>query len=144
MSGSVSRSSAGGRSLCERQPDPVEWAGRVVGAAALTMGRPPEIEAALALAEQPDHWPQARLVFDRLRRRSLEEDKPLASEEELFFRLAELVAKLAHNSSGQRPPFDHDSGWRVGPLAYRLAVEMADSSLCDRLAVALGGWPDEV
>lgn len=39
------------------------------------------------------------------------------------------------------PHFDHHAGWQIGPIAYRLASEVQDPALQDRLASALGGWP---
>ena len=102
----------------------------------------PEIDEALNLAQVQDQWKHARDLFDRIRRRSLDQGSPLSQGQTLLFRLADLVAKLAHNTSGQRPPFDHDSGWRVGPTAYLLAVETGDPILLDRLTTALGSWPE--
>ncbi|TPQ22157.1 hypothetical protein [Streptomyces sporangiiformans] len=129
-----------GRNLFQQQQEPVLWAGSVLGAAARKMGRSPEIDEALILAEREDQWPRGREVFDRIRRRSLSREDPLTEEHALYFALAELVAKLAHNAAGQRPPFDHDSGWRVGPTAYRLAGATDDPELHEDLTRALGGW----
>lgn len=133
-----------GRNLFQQQQEPVVWAGSVLAAAARKMGRSPEIDEALILAEREDQWPRGREVFDRIRRRSLSREDPLNEEHALYFALAELVAKLAHNAAGQRPPFDHDSGWRVGPTAYRLAGATDDPELHEDLARALGGWPQDI
>ncbi|MGW0538723.1 hypothetical protein [Streptomyces sp. NPDC003032] len=137
-----------GRNLFQQQREPVVWAGSVLAAAARTMGQSPEIDEALILAEREDQWLRGREVFDRIRRRSLSlslsREHPLAEEHALYFALAELVAKLAHNAAGQRPPFDHDSGWRIGPTAYRLAAATDDPELHEHLARVLGGWPQDV
>ncbi|MEU0072053.1 hypothetical protein ABZ027_21255 [Streptomyces sp. NPDC006332] len=133
-----------GRNLFQQQQEPVAWAGSVLAAAARRRGQSPEIDEALNLAEREDHWPRGREVFDRIRQRSLSKEAPLAEEDALRFALAELVAKLAHNAAGQRPPFDHDSGWRVGPTAYRLAAATDDPELREHLTRALGGWPQDV
>lgn len=74
--------------------------GGVLAAAARKMGRSAEIDEALILAEREDRWPRGREVFDRIRLRSLSREHPLAEERSLYFRLAELVAKLAHNAAG--------------------------------------------
>ncbi|PSM39081.1 hypothetical protein C6Y14_34315 [Streptomyces dioscori] len=133
-----------GRNLFQQQQDPVVWAGSVLAAAARRMGRSPEIDEALILAEREDQWPRGREVFDRIRRRSLNREDPLTEEHALYFALAELVTKLAHNAAGQRPPFDHDSGWRVGPTAYRLARATDDPELHQDLTQTLGGWPQDI
>ncbi|WP_078993026.1 hypothetical protein [Streptomyces sp. MMG1121] len=130
-----------GRSRFEGQPARVAWAGSVLRAASQSFGGFPEVDDALLLADTEERWPQAREVFDRLRRRSLEQDLPLNEEQALLFTLAELVAKVAHNASGARPPFDHDSGWRIGPIAYRLASGTDDPQLRAELTTALGGEP---
>jgi hypothetical protein len=133
-----------GRNLFQQQQEPVVWAGSVLAAATRKTGRSPEIDEALILAQREDQWPRGREVFDRIRRRSLSREDPLAEDHALYFALAELVAKLAHNASGQRPPYDHDSGWRVGPTAYRLAAASDDPELHEHLTRALGGWPQDV
>ncbi|MEU7295201.1 hypothetical protein AB0A76_18605 [Streptomyces exfoliatus] len=142
MSGSVDWLAQWGRSLFERQRVPVEWAGKVVEAASVHLGKPAEIEAAVALAQDRTQWPTGRAVFDETRRRGLAPNQPFTAAESLYFRLAELVAKLAHNAAGPPPPFDYHAGWQVGPIAYRLALEVGDPALRDHLAAALGDWPD--
>lgn len=130
-----------GRDVFRRQQQPVVWAAGVLAAAAHSLGAPDEIGDALALAESEDRWVNARDVFDRLRRRTLEQDPPFDAAQSAFFRLAELVAKVAHNATGPQAPFDHHSGWSIGPMAYRLAETVGDPGLRDRLAAALGAWP---
>ncbi|MFH8612847.1 hypothetical protein ACH4D5_35780 [Streptomyces sp. NPDC018029] len=128
-----------GRSLFERQRQPVAWAGQVLEAAVLSLGRTPEIDAALEMASDSTQWSQGRDLCDRVRRSSLEGERRTA--EYLLLGLAELVGKLAHNEAGPYPHFDRHAGWQIGPLAYRLAVEVQDPALQDRLASALGSWP---
>ncbi|UXY33282.1 hypothetical protein [Streptomyces albidocamelliae] len=128
-----------GRALFERQRQPVIWASLVLKAATLRLGSTPEIDEILQMAADETQWSHGRDFFDRVRHVSLEaEDRPAV---QLLFRLAELVGKLAHNAAGPPPYFDHHSGWQVGPVAYRLAVEVEDPSLQDGLATALGDWP---
>ncbi|MFF9024449.1 hypothetical protein [Streptomyces eurythermus] len=128
-----------GRSLFERQQHPVTWAGRVLEAASLSLGRTPEIEAALEMAADQTQWSHGRDLFERVRRSSLDSAEQPAPE--LLSRLAELVGKLAHNAAGPFPHFDHHAGWQIGPIAYRLAVETQDPALRNRLASVLGSWP---
>ncbi|MEU0622394.1 hypothetical protein ABZ329_16280 [Streptomyces rubiginosohelvolus] len=141
MSGSTDWLARWGRSLFERQQEPVVWAGKVLEAAALHLDRPVEIETAVTLAADRTQWPTGRAVFDEIRRRGLAPNQPFTAAESLYFRLAELVAKLAHNAAGP-PPFDFHAGWQVGPIAHRLAVEVGDPQMRGRLAAALGDWPE--
>ncbi|WP_143668383.1 hypothetical protein [Streptomyces sp. f150] len=97
-----------GRSLFERQQQPVTWAAHVLEAASLSLGRTPEIEAALEMAADRTQWGRGRELFDRVRRSSLSSEDRLT--EQLVFRLAELVGKLAHNAAGPYPHFDHHAG----------------------------------
>lgn len=132
-----------GRSRFEKQPTPVAWAGSVLRAANRNLGDFPEVDNALLLAEAEERWPQAREVFDRLRRRSLDQNGPLNEEQALLFTLAELVAKVAHNAAGMRPPFDHDSGWRIWPVAHRLISITDNPELQCELTTALGEGPED-
>jgi deoxyribonuclease V len=130
---------AWGRALFERQPHPVTWAGRVLEAADFGPGGAPEIQAALELAADPARWSRGRDVFDLVRQGGARyEGRPA---EQLLFRLAEIVGKLAHNVAGPYPHFDHHAGRQVGPLACRLAAEVRDPAPQRRLAAALGDWP---
>ncbi|MGW1656750.1 hypothetical protein [Streptomyces atratus] len=86
-----------GRNLFQQQREPVVWAGSVLAAAAREMGQSPEIDEALILAEREDQWPRGREVFDRIRRRSLSREDPLADEHALYFALAELVVGVQLN-----------------------------------------------
>jgi deoxyribonuclease V len=113
-----------GRTLYERQADPVTWAGRVLEAAAQESGRTPEIDAALELASDRERWHRGREVFDLVRGHGPQDG--LGAERELLYRLAELVAKVAHNAAGPPPYFDHHAGWQIGPLARRIAATAQD------------------
>ncbi len=128
-----------GRSLFEQQRHPVTWAGHVLEAASPRLDRTPEIEAALEMAADQAQWSRGRELFDLVRHSSLRGENLPA--EQLLFRLAELVGKLAHNVAGPPPHFDHHAGWQIGPIAYRLAVEARDPAFQVRVATALGSWP---
>ncbi|MCX5359391.1 hypothetical protein OG864_11840 [Streptomyces sp. NBC_00124] len=56
-------------------------------------------------------------------------------ERELLYRLAESVAKVAHNAAGPPPYFDHEAGWQIGPVARRIA---ATAQAPHRIEVLLG------
>ncbi len=135
------RTRSWGRSLFEGQAAPVLWAARVLEAAAGGRGRTPEIDAALRLAGERDAWSRAREVFDLVRAHRIAAEDRLTDEDRLRLRLAELVAKIAHNAAGPPPFFDYHAGWQIGPLAVRLAMTARDASLRDRVETALGDWP---
>lgn len=132
-----------GRSLYECQPDPVLWTGGVLQgtAEALELDDSPDIQSALRLVLKRDERRGARVIFDQIRRRRLDKKNPLIVTEDLLLRLAEIVAKLAHNASGETPQFDYDTGWQVGPIVYRMASEIPGLTHRDLLASALGDWP---
>ncbi|CCK26075.1 Endonuclease V [Streptomyces davaonensis JCM 4913] len=129
------RSRSWGRTLYERQRDPVTWAGRVLAAAAGEGPRSPAIEAVLAMAADRDQWSRGTELFGRARGAGIH------AEDQLLFRLAELVAKLAHNAAGEPPYYDYHAGWAIGPLACRIAAASPDPALRHRLEAALGDWP---
>ncbi len=130
-----------GRSLFERQPLPVAWAGRVLAAAAAGLGRTPEIDAAVELAGDRDRWSRGSEVFGLVRGRGLDAWEHPTDQQRLLVRLAELVGKVAHNEAGPPPFYDHHAGWQIGPLAVRIATSAPDPAVRERIAEALGDWP---
>lgn len=130
-----------GRSVFERQPLPVTWAGRVLAAAAEGLGRTPEIDAAVELAADRARWSRGSEVFGLVRGRGLDAWEYPTEQQRLLIRLAELVGKVAHNEAGHPPFYDHHAGWQIGPIAVRLATSASDPSVRDRIAEALGDWP---
>ncbi len=43
---------------------------------------------------------------------------------EIYFNLAESVAKITYNSSGEHAPFDYDSGFYIPKLALELTNKL--------------------
>lgn len=130
-----------GRSVFERQPLPVTWAGRVLAAAAEGLGRTAEIDAAVELAADRARWSRGSEVFGLVHGRGLDAWEYPTEQQRLLIRLAELVGEVAHNEAGAPPFFDHHAGWQIGPIAVRLATSASDPSVRDRIAAALGDWP---
>ncbi|MFI6875772.1 hypothetical protein ACIBL6_20285 [Streptomyces sp. NPDC050400] len=132
-----------GQSLYERQQDPLLWAGEVLQgvAEALGMEDSPDVRIALRLVSERDEGGGARAAFDQIRRRRLHKGNSIVVAEGLLLRLAEIVAKIAHNESGGTPPFDYDAGWQVGPIVYRMVSEVPGFTRNDLLFSSLGGWP---
>ena len=130
-----------GRSLFERQAAPVTWAGRVLEAAAGGPDRTPEVAAALELARDFERWSRGRELFALVRGSGATDEAQLTEERRIVLRLAELVGKVAHNTAGPPPYFDHHAGWQIAPLAWRLATVTRDPAVRDRIADALGEPP---
>jgi deoxyribonuclease V len=124
-----------GRTLFESQRDPVAWAGRVLEAAVAEGDRVPELQAVVAMAADRGEWSRGRALFGRVR------GAGTGAEDQLVFRLAEQVARVAHNAAGQPPYFDHHAGWDIGPLARRIAAASPDPALRARLEAELGDRP---
>lgn len=119
----------------------MNWAGRVLAAAAEGLGRTPEIDAAVELAADRARWSRGSEVFGLVRGRGVDAWEHPTEQHRLLIRLAELVGKVAHNEAGPAPFFDHHAGWQIGSIAVRLATSAPDPSVRDRIAEALGDWP---
>lgn len=132
-----------GRSVFERRRDPVTWAGGVLAAAVEGTAPAPEISAVLDLVADRDRWSDGRQVFAQVRAVIPIGADAAGEQRFLLGLLAELVAKLAHNEAGPAPFFDHDTGWRIAPLAVRLAEAGGDPAVRGRIAEALGEWPPD-
>ncbi|WP_416971757.1 hypothetical protein [Streptomyces sp. 4F14] len=139
------RVSSWGRFLYERQRDPILWAGGVLQGVADVLGLDgsPHIQSVLRLVSERSEWWGARAIFDQIRQYRLNEGNSLAIGEDQLLRLAEIVAKLAHNASGETPLFDREAGWQIGPIVYRIASEVPEVAHRALLASVLGGWPVE-
>lgn len=132
-----------GRSVFERRRDPVTWAGGVLAAAVEGAAPAPEISAVLDLVADRDRWSDGRQVFEQVRAAIPIGADAAGEHRYLLGLLAELVAKLAHNEAGPAPFFDHHTGWRIAPLAVRLAEAGGDPAVRSRIAEALGEWPPD-
>ncbi|MEU5097461.1 hypothetical protein [Streptomyces sp. NPDC020996] len=117
----------------------MSWAGRVFEAAARGTGPAPGVAAAVELAR--DRWSRGREEFELIRGGLAAAGERLTHEQRVLSRLAELVAKVAHNVAGPPPYFDHHAGWQMGLLAWRLATATDDPAVRARIAGALGGTP---
>ncbi|SDZ81427.1 hypothetical protein SAMN05192529_10288 [Arachidicoccus rhizosphaerae] len=78
------------------------------------------------IIENKDRWKEAHVQFTRIRVYGLDNKnyKP-----ENYLRLAELVAKVTYNASGQVDPFDYDSGHYIASLALKATEYFDDSRL---------------
>lgn len=56
---------------------------------------------------------------------------------ESFLLLAENIAKVTYNASGQPAPFDADSGWYIPSLALQTARSFKDTRLMDEVQATI-------
>ena len=128
-----------GRRLFERQPTPVEWSLRVLEAIEHLSPGITEVAAILESGRDRVRWVQGHAVFDAARRRYLREPRGTPTAAVLNF--AELVAKVVYNATDPPGPFDEDSGWYIGPLAFLITKAADDPALTATVRTALGDWP---
>lgn len=120
-----------GRQIFEALPVAarVPWAGRVLRACAGAIHEPvpPEVDEVLALTASPSRWRDGHTAFGGVRLRTLDAARgTLSPQLAALLHVAELVAKVTYNASGEPAPFDADSGWRLGPAAMALSDCLAE------------------
>lgn len=87
---------------------------------------PTPIKKLFPIIDNKDRWKEAHEQFTKIRRFLLDNSK---YQPETYLLLAELVAKVTYNASGQPAPFDTDSGHYIPSTALK-ATEYFDN---DRL-----------
>lgn len=78
------------------------------------------------IIDDKSRWPEAHEQFTKIRVFGLENKN---YEPENYLLLAELVAKVTFNASGQPAPFDSDSGHHVTSLALKVAEYFGNNRL---------------
>src|SRR5215468_2611842 len=104
-----------GDSREERPP----WALRVLDACASRLPElPPAVRTVRTIVEIPERWREAHDAFTAVRRVVLQHPRsePPTVEHGVLY-LAENVAKVTYNASGEPAPFDHDAGWWIAKNA---------------------------
>ncbi|NWF69571.1 MAG: hypothetical protein HXY40_10845 [Chloroflexi bacterium] len=86
------------------------WAAGLLRLASTRIDVVPELERVLALAENPARWKDALYELDVLRSMTVKERNPLYND---IIALAQKVAQVTHNASGEPDPFPHDVGWKM-------------------------------
>lgn len=78
------------------------------------------------IIEDKNFWKEGHARFNKIREFGLENEnyKP-----EDYLRLAELVAKVTYNTSGEPAPFDSDSGHYIASFALKAAESFNDTRL---------------
>ena len=87
---------------------------------------PSSIIELYSIIDNKERWTEAHGQFDKIRRFLLNNKR---YQPEAYLLLAELVAKVTYNASGQPAPFDSDSGHYIASLALKAAEHFNDTRL---------------
>lgn len=125
---------AAGRLLlsCLPREDQPGWAAEVLELLAQKTRSLDVVQDVIQLARDHMQWSSGQGVFQRVREavlslehRGVRQDAP----EYMILLLAEGVAKLSYNCSGEEAPFDADSGWWIPSIALSLLARLGDPQL---------------
>lgn len=78
------------------------------------------------IIDNKDRWKEAHQQFSEIRVFGLENKNYIP---ENYLRLAEIVAKVTYNASGEPAPFDKDSGHYIASLALAITAYFGDHRL---------------
>lgn len=113
------------------------WAGQVLSQFDPYLEHiPPPVKALFAIIDDRKRWKEAHGQFSAIRDWSL---RNTTYKHEAYIRLAELVAKVTYNASGEPAAFDHDSGHHIASMALTAAEYFNDKRLEEELAAAILG-----
>jgi hypothetical protein len=87
---------------------------------------PTSVKGLFAIVDNKDRWNEAHRQFTKIRVFGLENKN---FQPEIYLLLAELVAKVTYNSSGQPAPFDSDSGHHIPSTALKATEYFDDNRL---------------
>lgn len=126
-----------GRQIFENIPNDIRprWAGLVLSRFdPCIKDIPTSILELYPIIDNKDRWKEAHKQFSKIRVFGLENTnyKP-----ENYLRLAELVAKVTYNASGQSAPFDSDSGHYIASLALKATEHFDDNRLEEKVKSAI-------
>lgn len=86
------------------------------------------------IIDDKNRWKEAHEQFTKIRTFGLENKN---YEPDNYLRLAELVAKVTYNASGQSAPFDSDSGHYIASLALKAVEHFDDNRLEEEVKSAI-------
>jgi hypothetical protein len=100
------------------------WAGLILSQFDLYLENiPTEVKLLFKIIEEPSAWKKAHHQFTQIR---ILHNSTTEFKHDLYLHLAELVAKITYNASGESGPFDFDSGWYIPKFAFQIAKEYDD------------------
>ncbi|PKV62388.1 hypothetical protein [Pontibacter ramchanderi] len=86
------------------------------------------------IIDNEDRWAEAHEQFTKIRQFGLSNKD---FQPESYLQLAEKVAKVTYNASGEPAPFDSDSCWHIPSLALQLARQFGDKRLEEEVDVTV-------
>lgn len=126
-----------GQQIFENLPNDIRpgWAGLVLSRFDHYIKNiPTSISELYPIIDDKDHWKEAHEQFTKIRVFGLENKN---YEPDNYLRLAELVAKVTYNASGQTAPFDSDSGHYIASLALKATEHFDDNKLEEEVKSAI-------
>ena len=117
-----------------RQP---AWAAKILDLFRVRYPRIAAVDAVYDVALDRNRWSEAHEGFDRVRCLTLRADWDGDAVRGHLLHLAELVAKVTYNASGEDAPFDADCGLQLIAHALNLADSWNDAELQARVARAV-------
>jgi len=96
---------------------------------------PTPIQELFPIIDEKDQWKDAHEQFTKIRLFLLDNQKKYQPED--YLKLAELVAKVTYNASGEPAPFDIDSGFYISSLALKITKHYDDSRLEEEVKAAI-------
>jgi hypothetical protein len=95
---------------------------------------PVSIKELYPIIDNKERWKEAHGQFNKIRRFLLDNKN---YKHEAYLLLAELVAKVTYNASGEPAPFDSDSGHYISSLALKATDHFDDSRLEEEITSAI-------
>ncbi|MDY3530303.1 hypothetical protein PG593_11035 [Riemerella anatipestifer] len=126
-----------GQQIFENLPNDIRpgWAGLVLSRFDYYIKDvPTSISELYPIINDIDRWKEAHEQFTKIRVFGLENKN---YNPENYLRLAELVAKVTYNASGQSAPFDSDSGHYIASLALKATEYFEDNRLEEEVKSAI-------
>src|SRR5215213_3739205 len=125
-----------GRQIFESLPNDIRpgWAGLILSRFDnLLTDIPRQVAELFLIIDNKDRWKKAHEQFGKIRR--LLDNKNY--QPEAYLLLAELVAKVTYNASGQPAPFDSDSGHYIPSTALNATEHFDHDRLEDEVKSAI-------
>ena len=122
-----------GREIFENIPNDIKpgWAGLILSRFDNYIKNVPKsIVDLYPIIDNQERWKEAHKQFYAIRQFSLDNKN---YEPNVYLQLAELVAKITYNASGEPAPFDNDSGWYISSLALKVVLYFNDARLEDEI-----------
>jgi hypothetical protein len=126
-----------GKQIFENIPNEIrpDWAGLVLSRFDhYIKDLPISVSTLYPIIDDKNRWKEAHEQFTKIRKFGLENKN---YEPDNYLRLAELVAKVTYNASGQPAPFDSDSGHYIASLALKATEHFDDNRLEEEVKSAI-------